>query len=208
MNRRRLIAIVTFALPLVAVGAACTFPDVTFGAAENNDAASEDGGVDGGDADSTFDAGDFGDVARRDDANQILDASACGADGMIKCDCDDDEYADMNCDVDAAGIVSKRGNPLRPGDCDDLDGLRHPNAGLTEAIPVGHDGDWDCDGTVEREPKGNIKCSGSGLGCIGDPGFLSEPGCGTKADFYGCEAPGVLAACVATPKGPVTQLCR
>jgi hypothetical protein len=207
MNRRRLIAIVTFALPLVAVGAACTFPDVTFGAAEDTDAATE-GAVDGGGTDSPFDVGDFGDVARRDDATQVVDANACGADGMIKCDCDDDEYADINCDVDASGILSSKGNPLKPGDCDDLDGLRHPDAPLTYEIPVGHDGDWNCDGTLEREPKGNIKCGGTGLGCTGNPGFLSEPGCGTEADFYACEPSGLLSACVATPKGKATRACR
>lgn len=202
-----------FAAPFVGVGVACSFPDVSFGSAsvEEEDAATEagsesraeEGGADGGlDAADLADAFDFGDVATRDDANQVVDANACG--DRSPCDCDGDGYLDIGCDAgpDAAGLGKK------PGDCDDLDPLRHPDALPTDAVPVGHDGDWNCDGVVSRVPTAQIKCSGTGLtGCSGGPGFLNKPTCGTKADVYSCEASGLLA-CQAVPKGTATQLCQ
>ena len=197
-----------FAAPFVVVGVACTFPDVSFGppGSGDEDAAREagsEGGADGGtDAADLADVFDFGDVATRDDANQVIDANACGDKPL--CDCDGDGYLDIHCDAgpDAAGPGKK------PGDCDDLDPLRYPGAPPTDAVPVGHEGDWDCDGVVKRTPAAEIKCSGTGLtGCLGGPGFLNKPACGTKADAYSCEASGILA-CQAVPKGTVTQLCQ
>ncbi len=208
MNRRRLVVLSMFAAPFVVVGVACSFPDVSFGppGAGDDDAAREagsegdvDGGTDAGDLSDVF---DFGDVATRGDANQVVDASLCATKPL--CDCDEDGYLDIHCDagVDAAGPG------MKPGDCDDLDPLRHPGAPLTDAVPVGHDGDWDCDKEVERTPAAEIKCSGTGLtGCSGGPGFLNKPTCGTSADVYSCEGSG-LFACKPVPKGKATQLCQ
>jgi len=209
VNRRRLVVVSMFAAPFVAVGVACTFPDVSFGpaaAAGDEDAAQEagsEGDADGGtDAADLADVFDFGDVATRGDANQVVDANACATKPV--CDCDEDGYLDIHCDAgpDAAGPGKQ------PGDCDDLDPLRYPGALPTDAVPVGHEGDWNCDGVVTRTPAAEIKCSGTGLtGCTGGPGFLNKPACGTKADAYSCEASGIFA-CQAVPKGTVTQLCQ
>ena len=88
------------------------------------------------------------------------------------------------------------------------DPLWHPGAPPTDAVPVGHEGDWDCNDVVTRTPAAEIKCGGTGLaGCTGGPGFLNEPRCGTSADIYSCEGSG-LFACKPVPKGKATQLCQ
>jgi hypothetical protein len=218
VKRRRLVAVALFAAPLVAVAVACTFPDVTFGPIASDEGGAQEGGnpdtgttttdgsSDGGPADAIA-----ADVVRREDGGGVIvDASICEA--KARCDCDDDEYADMNCDVDAAGLKSAKGNPLMPGDCDDLDGLRHPGQGYVDEVPApGKDGNWDCTMPIEYFPVQNLTCGGIGLtGCSGGSGFVTAPPCGTESTFYSCEPQtNALAPCQPKPTGSSTrQACK
>ncbi|MBX3263400.1 MAG: hypothetical protein KIS78_13070 [Labilithrix sp.] len=206
MSRRRVLAAAMFAAPLVIVGVACSFPEVTFGpgADGGSSPAADSSEVDASTSDVSFvtDA-----VTREDGTAAIADASVCET--RPKCDCDDDGYADEACDVDASSLLSSKGEPLKPGDCDDLDPLRHPGQGFVDEVPAeGKDGDWNCDDEVERFPLAKVTCSGNGLtGCVGSPGYLVEPVCGTANDVYACEASG-LGRCNSIPKGRATQLCK
>ncbi len=210
MRRRRVLAVAMFAAPLVVVGVACSFPEVTFSpgaeaeAGTSPDADEDASASDGAASDVTF----VTDAVTREDASAaIADASLCET--RPKCDCDDDGYAATDCDVDAGGLLSPKGEPLKLGDCDDLDPLRHPGQGFVDEVPAdGKDGDWNCDQRVERFPAAKVTCRGNGLtGCVGDPGYLVEPVCGTANDVYACETP-ALGACKSIPKGRATQLCR
>ena len=201
------------AAPVFLIATACAFPEITFGPAETlgeGGAQSESGGQEVG-TDASDAGQDFVDVVSRPEGGGAIDADICET--RPKCDCDNDEYADENCDVDAAGLKSFQGNPLKPGDCDDLDDLRHPDQSFVEtAPPSGKDGDWDCSKTVEYIPKQNIQCAGSGLlGCTGGPGFVTAPPCGTKATYYTCQPQSNLAAtCVPQPSSgePITEACK
>lgn len=211
-RERRVVIVATFVAPLVVV-AACAFPDVTFGPGpDSNEAGTSDANaperdagrdVVGGDVD-TGDV-DTGDVVTRNEASAVVDAGACEA-GKPHCDCDNDGYGDIHCDVDASVLG------LKLDDCDDLDPVRHPDQGfVAEVPPPGRDGDWNCDGVVDRSPGNDLKCGGSGLGgCTGGSGFVNAPSCGEKADFYSCEPQAnALAQCIQKPTGSTpVQLCR
>ncbi|MBX3207806.1 MAG: hypothetical protein KF764_22355 [Labilithrix sp.] len=205
---RRLLAVTMFAAPLVIVGVACSFPEVTFGSGDGAEGGAEAAPDDAqGDA-ATDDVSFVADaVAREDGRGAIMDASVCEA--RPKCDCDDDGFAAVDCDVDAAGLTSSKGAPLKLGDCDDLDPLRFPGQDYVSEVPEpGKDGDWNCNDVVERFPPAKVTCAGNGLGgCRGNPGFLIEPVCGTAEDVYACEAQGI-GACRSIPKGKATQLCK
>lgn len=216
MNVRRLVALAMFVGPMVAVAVACTFPDVTFGL---EDGASEGGGGDAAGrpdaaADDARDADVVGDVVTREDGRApIVDASACAT--RVECDCDEDGYADERCDVDAAAILSAKGQPLKPGDCDDMDYLRHPEQDYVDEVPPpGKDGDWDCDGIVESPyPSGAGWCTGTPLlGCRGGPGYQKATvSCGELADFYTCEPSGLACSQkLVPPPAPQKQkkLCK
>lgn len=203
MKHRRIVAVVMFALPLAAVGVACSFPDVSFGPAGDDGAVEPDVAepapdVDAGDAAADVIIDMPEDAAVRDDATARVDASGCDA----TCDCDNDGYWEIGCDAgaDASG---------QPGDCDDLDPLRHPDAPYTAEPPVGHEGDWNCDGEVQAKPRRSIRCTQDWRGCTGEPGFIGEPRCGTRADYYVCRKDGLFDSCSPKPAGVVvTVTCR
>ncbi len=207
MNQRKILALVTFSVPLVVVAVACTFPDVTFSPSSNDSGPGSDSPSNNLDAPlSTTDANTFDgavpDVALRD-STIITDPSVCAS--KPTCDCDGDGYRAADCGADAAHYDAS----LKPGDCDDLDVERHPEAGLRADIPKGHEGDWNCDGFVDHTPPQNLTCTGSGLGCGGGTGFLTAPKCGEEGDLYECPAPGLLVNCTPGPSGrKTTQLCQ
>lgn len=194
LDRRKLVAALALGAAPAVVAAACSFPEVEYAAGfeagpETSVIVEEDdGGI------VLSDGAVVADVVVRDDATARVEPDACADDD---CDCDRDGYLRAGCD---AG----------PGeeDCDDLDPLRHPNADWTVEEPVGHDGDWNCDGVVERRPKVNLECGGLSVACTGGSGFTNVPPCGIEADFYICQPEGLLG-CAPIPNGArVKQICR
>ena len=201
MNRRRKILLtVLFASPLVGIGAACTFPEVNFltaggdsgGSSSGSSGPGGDSGGDGQPPDIRFDAASVGDVAARSDSEAPVDVGTCPT--SWKCDCDKDLYLDDTC-LEAELDAGRDGGfeaGSKPGDCDDLDPVRHPEAGLRSDPPrpgaPPPPGDWNCDNDVTRVPP-PLKCGEpNGLGgCTGGTdGFRAVTACGETNDVYTC----------------------
>ena len=158
-------------------------------ASSGEDAAPiDDGGT------TNFDApGDDADAATRGDAAKIEEGGTCP--GANPCDCDNDGYE--------AQSETCGGN-----DCDDLDGLRHPDQlYVSEPPDPGKDGDWDCKQPIEKQYVINLNCSALlGLGCKPAQGYVNDPPCGSLADYYECR-PGLLS-CNAVKIGTRRQGCK
>lgn len=159
--RRRVLAVLG-----VAMAAACTFPAVDFfdGAA--------DGGA-GGDA--------LADAPRVGDGSQpIADAGIdvrrfeAGADANA-CDLDEDGYRSKG---DACGGL----------DCDDTDERANPgvDAALTYGAGPPLNGDWDCNGRVEKTYNVNVSCAGLSILSCGGSGFTNDPPCGGEGTLVTC----------------------
>ncbi len=103
-------------------------------------------------------------AVRRSDASRIAE----GGCGPNACDCDEDGNENQGC---AAAELA---------DCDDFDPLIKRNQGwVAEPWPAGIgglEGDWNCDGLVERQYTDDLDCAL--LGCNG-AGFEGKPACGT-----------------------------
>ncbi len=202
MNGRRKLLVLALAIsPVLAIGAACSFPDVSFAPA----GAGSEGGVDGGNSDSpvTVDGRVVGANEDVDPMGSLKDATTvpdggghieAGPDGC--CDCDNDQ---VMADGGACGKPSR--------DCDDLNFYIHPGQG-----PVGSSTwnttwtptyDWDCDGVVLKQYNHSIgKCSSHShvLDSCGahQGGFEGDPACGTTGHF--------VTTCANDPK-PLSTGC-
>jgi len=209
--RRFLLALV----PGLLVAFACTFPDVAFVTRSAPDAA-DDGAPDAGDDrapdEREVDGGDIvaldatlNEASTRADGQAVVDAGACAA--KTRCDCDEDGYARLDCEVDPTTIARPGGGTLLRGDCDDLDPIRNPAADFMKLTPVGHAGDWNCRDGVERTIRTGFSCAGTGLTGCSRPGFKGTPACGSTAIYYTCVANGVLA-CAENDEGPRDVYCR
>lgn len=193
---------------------ACSFPEVTFGPPDELEAGvgdaepGSDGAADAPDAfEEEHDAGPILIDGSTVDALVVVDAGGkVDAAGCASCDCDDDNYNDLDKDgCDGAG-----GAP----DCDDTDSRTHPNQGyLFDKAEPPRNGDWDCSGTVEKLwTNENTTCSGLtlGLGCSDIYGFTSPVACGEKGTWIRCKKrPGLLALdCIVDEQKLETQLCK
>lgn len=180
----------------------------------------QDAGPEAGDAGVALaDGGGFPDApyvsldaaTRGETTRRIEDAAQCAS--RTPCDCDDDGFADTACPLDAGTLLSARGEPLRPGDCDDLDPLRFPGQGfVADKPPPGRDGDWNCDRVTEFPLEwGAPLCEqpSSGGACREFDVFIQKPACGEPNWIYRCGVdetrPG---GCGAFPVGPTTLPCR
>lgn len=169
MIRRRWLVVPLFAAPLVVIGVACSFPDVTYAPA---------GGAEAG---ATIDASEPSD-ARPDvevtgyEGGSLVDANDCAQ--RTPCDCDGDHYYAVGCDAGLPdGAVAN--------DCDDLDSFRHPDQIFSDAGPT-RDGtwDWNCSGKVEKA-YAKSGCTNFFGNCSGD-GIRTDAPCGAFADWYVC----------------------
>ncbi|MBN9167788.1 MAG: hypothetical protein BGO98_18875 [Myxococcales bacterium 68-20] len=203
----------------VALGAswACSFPDVTFGPAEDLEAGVEAGAEVDADPQPVADAGS--DALEEQDSGPILiDGSTVeelvvvdaggkvDAAGCMSCDCDGDHYNDLTkpgCE-DAPG----------PHDCDDNDSRVHPRQGfLFDRAESPRNGDWDCSGKVEKLwTNEKATCAGLtlGLGCSDIYGFTSPVACGERGSWLRCKRrSGLLALdCIVDEQKLETQLCK
>jgi len=113
------------------------------------------------------------------DAGAPIDASACDD---ANCDCDGDGYLRAECNPEPS---------MR--DCDDHDTRYTPAQGFLDIKPdPGKNGDWNCDGKVERYFTVNEKCSGLLSNCDGREGFEGNPGCGEEGKYVFCKTGGLL----------------
>lgn len=167
---------------------ACSFPDVTFAPESNANETGTD--VVTADDAATTDAVEEV-ILGRDDASAVKDANDCTD---ANCDCDDDDFFRPNCTPEGGfPDASRQPDGSFFFDCDDLDPLRNPGQNKSvKVVPVGHAGDWNCDGLVtkafkEKGVNGNAyTCSQPLLGQCAGEGFLSAVPCGTAADFFRC----------------------
>jgi len=209
-HRLKLVALAAFAGAMVM--AACGDDDdgvtppasVDGGQDGGGDETSEDsgdGGDGGGGGDATdalviFDApGDDVEAATRQDAAKLEAGAPCQA--ANPCDCDNDGY-------------EAEGGTCAGNDCDDRDGLRHPNQTyVIEPPDPGKDGNWDCVNPIQKQYVEGLDCSTLlGLNCnTSAQGFTAKSvACGEEADYYQCQQSGL--ACVASKMGKRRQGCK
>ncbi len=217
MNRRRVALVTAITLiPLAAIIASCTFPALEFdqtgdggtGTETGTDGTPTDGGMR---ADVVEIPGDASDVDPEGGSKEagMVDVMVVDAAGGC-CDCDTDTYAAPDAE---ASCQPGGGN----GDCDDTIGAIQPDPtmnfvttpwpGASKHLPAG---DWNCDGTANKQYNHNLSCAGLlGIGCKGE-GFQDDPKCGTSANFFKCGLGGFLGAeCVLLDNGGMrTQACR
>lgn len=136
--------------------------------------------------------------SKTDSAADTFEASTCvGSDPFCDCDGDGDK---------AKGKTSCTGG----NDCDDGDPKRNSKVTtFLPDVPVGHAGDWDCNGTVTKEYTEGINCASYltlTTGCT-QQGYKGTPACGTMATFVRCKA-GPLTNCVDDTTSSVIVKCK
>ncbi len=175
--------------------------------------AGEDGGVALADA-ALWDARilEVEGIKRTDATSLVTDPATCSA--HTQCDCDEDGFASLDCPVDAGSLLSARGTPLRPGDCDDLDPLRFPGQSyVVDPPPPGRDGDWNCDRFEEHWRESRVRgaaCILEDRSCqVGFQGFMGRVACGALGDLAECQlAPQNPEGCGPVLVGIARQPCR
>jgi hypothetical protein len=195
------IAILIGAFLGLASAFACSFPDVTYAPVETA-GTSGTPGTSGTSSGGAVDGQSVVVVQGGSDSGRI-DASTC----IGKCDCDDDGYLADACVPDANEDV--RGKT--PGDCDDAYDLRnagYPPNSYRDDVPVGHDGDWNCDGKAEKAYGVIGECNP--LTCDPTQGFRSEIRCGERSTLVQCKRdPPIAGPCVVSVvQTDVPQPCR
>lgn len=138
------------------------------------------------------------------DVNVPDAADAC--DGPCSCDGDDDGEPAIACGG---------------RDCNDNDKRVRPTADFLPDAPIvtmtdgpGANGDWNCDGKVEKKLPVGLKCT-AGIGsCTGSvtnqgaglEGFADDPPCGGSGTYYKCVVEGL--SCVMKAQGSMVQACK
>jgi hypothetical protein len=193
MNARSLTLAVVAVGGALGVAVACSFPSPelrddllvpdalapTDGPTASDAKSGTDGEVDG---QVEIDASNPEVVAPLDASKIDGDATVTLPDGeVVNCDEDNDTYA-------------KVGGSCGGFDCNDKNRDVRPNQGFNTLAPIpgdgspGTNGDWNCNGTVERELKFNVDPSCPSLlggGCANE-GFVGVPACGSMARYVRC----------------------
>lgn len=213
--RRKLLVLALAASPLLAIGAACSFPDVAFAPAgttpesgtsdspAGTDAMADAGGdvVTVGANEDVDPDGASQEAATRPKGGAMIDAAGC------TCDCDHDGFQPSTGGCD--------GGPGPRPDCDDLDDLIKPDAGFVAAdwtSPHMPSDDWNCDGVRTKQYDYNQKCTDP-QNCNGKAGFAGDPNCNESAVYnvclYNAGIGGIaLASCKVGSTAMVTQACK
>jgi hypothetical protein len=194
-GRRYLLALAPVA-GLLAIVAACSFPDVMF-------APPGGGGADGG--------GAAGDGAVPVDAAPLPDGAIVSGDAGTKiteAGCQDP----FDCDLDQDRNKLFDAGPDAPYDCDDLDSrAKHGQDFLDQPGVDPTNGDWNCDGRVTKYYPTKVSCSGllGGDTCKLVKGFTGDPPCGEFGDFIYCTTD-LLGSCVQdhVDKNTIKQACQ
>lgn len=187
--RRKLLLVALAASPLLAIGAACSFPDVSFapsGGVPESGTTDSPTGSDGpvtGEGGSVVGANeDVDPMGATKDASTVPDGGGhieAGPDGC--CDCDDDQ------------VMADGGSCAKPArDCDDLNPFIFPGQGPVSSsmwntawTPTY---DWDCNGVVLKQYNHSLgKCSSHSQvldTCAAHQGgFEGDPACGTSGHY-------------------------
>jgi len=198
--RRKMLLVALVVAPLVGIGAACTFPDVSFAPA----GGAEGGKIDGPVGEGGPGTGETGAVGANEDVDPtgaMMDATTApetgqrieaGPDGC--CDCDNDGFK-----PDSGTCAN-----LPSQDCDDLNPFVFPTHGFDQGktwdSPHTPDFDWNCDGVRTKQYDYNQKCNDPN-NCNGKSGFNDDPNCGETVVFNTCQYnPGVLGVALASCK--------
>lgn len=192
----------------IAVASACSFPEPTLVDSPDDDASSSSG--DSGDAQALADV--VFDNVFAIDGNQNVDPDGGSQEAAVAPEAGlvDSSGCPDKCDCDEDTVRSDNPTCPNPGnDCNDLDPFI-PHDGFVASKPVGHSGDWDCDGKVTKQHPVNIGC-----GLIGDcsaQGFKDDPPCGVLSTYVFCKQglalPGVPLVCVEDRTETRIQGCR
>ena len=183
--RRRLFLAAAVLLGAMAIASACAFPEPAAVPEEAGtpveSGVSADGGARPADAlaesvlhlpgneDVDPEGGAQEASTRPDGSFVVVDAASCAD----PCDCDEDGVRSDDASCDPVG-----------NDCNDLDPFI-PHDGFVADKPVGHEGDWNCDGKVTKQFPVNVSC-----GLLSDckaAGFTTDPACGGTGDFVTCK---------------------
>lgn len=214
-SRRKLLMIALGASPLLAIGAACSFPDVAFAPAGGTEAGTDspigaDGPIrgEGGAVGANEDVDPTGatmDASTVPDGGQRIEAGPAGC-----CDCDMDGFK-PDAGTDAAACTS-----LPSQDCDDLNRYVVPGSGFVASAtwdsPHTPKYDWNCDGVRTKQLDYNQPCTDPN-NCNGKSGFKDDPECGEMSTINVCQYnPGVagvlLASCKVGSTFTATQGCK
>jgi hypothetical protein len=207
--RRRTVGSVVGAM---LIAAACGFPQVSY---TNDGGGGSDGSLDHkqNDPDSPFSEGSSsgadGATGDGNDASYDSGYTFEAAPDAPSCDEDLDMYLgeasylgmppqDMTC-VDAGG-----------NDCDDRDSRANPGVGDNYQLYPAHpptNGDWNCDGIVEKKYAINVTCPLTTVGCATTEGFTGDPICGLQGPYITCKT-GTIILCSVDQTTMVTQACR
>ena len=212
MNARRKIFLIALAAaPLLGIGAACTFPDVSFAPAGGAEGGMSDS-PNGSDGPVTGEGGSVGANEDVDPTGAMKDATTvpeggqrleAGADGC--CDCDDDFFKEDG------GTCS-----FPAQDCDDLNKYVNPDSGYVASdtwdSPHLPKFDWDCDGVRIKQYDYNQPCTDPN-NCNGKIGFPDDPQCGEPGTLNVCQYnPGVAGvlfpSCKVGSTVPAIQGCK
>jgi len=193
------------AFAVFAIGAACTFPEVSFAPPGGAETGGSDGSTPDGAVDADFDATVLVDGSDPDalivrDAGAKIDAAACAP---TDCDCDGDGFKDTlkaNCE---GGL----------DDCDDKDGRSRPNQGyLLDKPEPPNFGNWNCTMGVEKLYPDAFSCSSlaPGKACNEGAGLEDQPECGGFGTLLKCKTVPVpplnlTNQCVVGTRTPNTQ---
>jgi hypothetical protein len=177
VRKRVLVVLGAFAVGSLGLVGACGFPSPFVADIPDEEGGSEAGSVDvlAFEGNENVDPnGKNQEAGTRPDA-AVVDAAGC----VDKCDCDEDDYVNEDCDGGT--------------DCKDLDPTVPYHDGFLEDVPPpGYDGDWNCDGTVTKQYASGVMCGVLGVaGCTGVEGFTGQPGCGVEGAYVTC-APNTL----------------
>lgn len=207
MNRRRVLLAGLFFGPL-AVVAACSFPDVSFSDTTDGGLGADSPTNDGSNPADTGSSGNAGDGSNVNYSDGSIGVDDSGADaaqidttGCNTCDCDFDGYKDIDCGIDGSLLDGS----LKPGDCDDGNQARHPDA-APQQVPTTN-GDWNCDGHVTKFPQDGVTTCPvnhdpilNTTSCPAvDAVFYVGVGCGQTAEVYSCSASTPLFGNCPTP---------
>jgi hypothetical protein len=206
-RKRALLCACAMAVATFVLGAACTFPDVSFAppGGTGTEAGSPDGAVADGGLGSDFDATVLVDGSDPDalivrDAGAKIDAAGCAP---AACDCDGDGFND----------TLKAGCEGGLNDCDDHDERVRPNQGYLIATPESPVfGDWNCSMAVDKLYPDGFSCSSlqGGKACNDAVGMEDQPACGGFGTLLKCKTEPVpplnlTTRCVVGTRTPMTQ---